>query len=174
MESANAASIRCDRQVVLRTIAIYPYCGQRKFSGQTDSVSGDAGRAMRDGRCGTGDAGRATTSLSISLAQFWQSQIPFSALLRCSGVSPASNLGPPAEALVIWAATPRLTALDGSSCGPAVSAWQSGFEHVVDTRKARTRLTSAEKSSLIWLRDSLDGFVGAVWVSRDFVHETLC
>src|SRR6202161_3935206 len=35
LESANAASIRCDRQVVLWTIAIYPYCGQRKFSGRS-------------------------------------------------------------------------------------------------------------------------------------------
>jgi hypothetical protein len=75
-------------------------------------------------------------SLSTSLAQVWQSHIPFSALLRCSGLRFALKRGPPADALVMWAATPTLTALDGSSCGPAVSARHAGFENVVvATRK---------------------------------------
>src|SRR5437870_2912521 len=47
------------------------------------------------------------------------------------------------------AATPRLTAFVGSSCGPLVNARHSGFEHRCPTRSASAFLTRSEKSSLI-------------------------
>src|SRR5262249_34882128 len=91
-------------------------------------------------------------SLSTSLAQFWQSHIPLEGPLRSSRRSSASYLGPPGEAAVMWAATPRLTAFVGSSWGPLVSARHSGFEQRLPTRDASALFTGSEKSSDIFVQ----------------------
>ena len=54
-------------------------------------------------------------SLSTSFPWFWHSQMPFSTDERCSSVKDGSNLAPPGDAAVIWAATPIFVTRAGSS-----------------------------------------------------------
>src|SRR5690348_7867355 len=94
------------------------------------------------------------TSLSISFAQFWHNQIPFDAALRSSGERSGSKRGPPGDAAVMWAATPKLTAFAGSLCGPLVGARHSGLEQTCPARDARILFIASEKSSLINVQPS--------------------
>src|SRR5258708_29488464 len=75
------------------------------------------------------------SSLSMCLAQFWHSQIPFDGALRSSGKRPGSYRGPPGDLAVMWAATPTFTALSGSSWRPLVGARHSGFEQGLAARE---------------------------------------
>src|ERR1035441_9854333 len=88
-------------------------------------------------------------SLSMSLAQFWHSQSALSIALRSSMLIRGSYRGPPGAAAQIWAATPMLTALRGSVCGPLVGRRQLGFEHWRPTLFATTSFVSLENSSRV-------------------------
>jgi hypothetical protein len=101
-------------------------------------------------------------SLSMSLAQVWQSHIPLAALLRPLSLSPKSNLGPPEAAAVMCAATPTLTTFEWSLCGSVVSARQDGFEQRNPTRWAKVRLTARLNSSLERILIARNGCV-SVW-----------
>jgi len=86
------------------------------------------------------------SSSSINFAQSWQSHMPLSTDRLSSLDMRASYLGPPGEAAQIWAPTPILIALSGSSCGPVVNLRQPGLEHRDPTRLARSSRSRFRKS----------------------------
>ena len=108
-------------------------------------------------------------SLSISLAHLWQTQIPFEESDRCSGERSFSYLGPPGDAAEICAATPILTAPDGSACGPLVAWRHSGFEHTKPTRLASNSFVDEEKSSRIGRTFRPSCLTMSIW----FLYNTL-
>ena len=82
----------------------------------------------------------------MSFAHHWHNQMPLVAEARSSGVRCASNLGPPADAAVMCAATPRFTAPLGVSAGPAVWRRHVGLEQRCPARCAKRFFAGEENS----------------------------
>src|SRR5437764_1226851 len=78
----------------------------------------------------------AFSSLSTTLEQFWQSQMPLLIEVRSTCDMFVSKRGPPTAAAAMCAATPTLIALSGSEWGPLVVSWHDGLEHRIPTLRA--------------------------------------
>ena len=93
-------------------------------------------------------AGWLGISASIRRLHDWHSHMPFSIDDRCSGVIVGSNLGPPADAAVMCAATPIL-ALPPSPSGPTVALRHEGLEQLYPLCRASFVTSACLKSSLM-------------------------
>ncbi len=86
------------------------------------------------------------SSRSMIAAHSLQSHIPFDTSVLSSLLMLGSYLAWPPLAALICAASPRLTALSSSECGPLVDHLQAGFEHTCPARFARVSLVFCKKS----------------------------